>query len=153
MPLRLIEQLPEDLDAPRLAAYRNLVTASGGIMDQPDTGPTAGGDSEGYSLGWEWNTSIICTVRPPTADQLGSAAGPPVCATLEEIPGNAVNVFRCSPPWSLLVAADVRSWPGYVSCDGESGLATVSSVVRPRSTKMARWWLFGIGCGEAGSSL
>jgi len=32
---------------------------------------------------------------------------------------------------SLLVARDVKSWPGYVSCDGESGLQTISGMARP----------------------
>ena len=133
--LELIEQLPGDLDATRLAAYRNLVMASGGIMDQPD----AWGqlpvviEKEMQSLGWEWNGIYHLHGQTPNRRlQLGSAAGPPVCATLEEIPGERSGMcFDAVRHGRLLVAADVRSWPGYVSCDGESGLATVSSIVRP----------------------
>ena len=32
---------------------------------------------------------------------------------------------------SILVAADVSRWPGYISCDGESGLNTVAAMARP----------------------
>ena len=133
--LELIEQLPGDLDEKRLSAYRRLVSASAAVMDRPDGWARfpAVVQQEMQSFGWAWNGIYhLHGQRPHRRLQLGAAAGPPVCATLEEIPGERSGMcFDAVRHGRILVAADVQSWPGYVSCDGESGLATISSIVRP----------------------
>lgn len=65
--------------------------------------------------------------------RLVAAAGPPVCAELERRGG----LFQSGMCWDglqmnqTLVAADVTRWPGYVSCDSDSGLKTVAGIVSP----------------------
>jgi putative methionine-R-sulfoxide reductase with GAF domain len=75
------------------------------------------------------------------------AAGPPVCSPLKlEKDGRAGSSGSC---WDALLmnqtmaVDDVAQWPGYVSCDGASGLNTVSSIVSPirdsRGRPIAVW--------------
>ena len=133
--LELVDQLPGDLDQDRRAAYLRLISGCAEIMDQPEawSGLPELIRQEMQSFGWAWNGIYHLHGKTPHRRlQLGAAAGPPVCATLEEIPGERSGMcFDAVRHGRILVAADVQSWPGYVSCDGESGLATVSSIVRP----------------------
>ncbi len=133
--LQLVEQLPGDLDENRRTAYRRLINGCAGVMDHPDSWSLLPGVicTEMESFGWAWNGIYHLHGKTPRRRlQLGAAAGPPVCATLEEIPGERSGMcFDAVRHGRILVAADVRSWSGYVSCDGESGLATVSAIVRP----------------------
>ena len=89
--------------------------------------------------GWAWNGIYV---DREDRLELFAAAGPPVCHTLEkgEGTGMCADGLRMN---QTLVAADVKSWPGYVSCDGESGLATRSGIVCPirtgRGEPLAVW--------------
>lgn len=83
------------------------------------------------SRGWAWNG--IYTLRDERTLQLYAAAGPPVCGTLE-LRGGVGTSGMCFDGILMnqtLVAAPVSAWPGYVSCDSESGLATVAGMVVP----------------------
>ena len=81
--------------------------------------------------GWLWNGFYA-----PGEDghlHLGPACGPPVCAVLESR-GGPLTSGMCFDGMHLnqaLVAYDIKQWPGYVSCDGASGLATVAGMVVP----------------------
>ncbi len=74
-----------------------------------------------------------------------AAAGPPVCHTMEGSGGVGTSgmCFDALLMNQTLVAAEVKRWPGYVSCDGESGLETRSGIVCPirgaRATPLAVW--------------
>ena len=80
--------------------------------------------------GWAWNG--IYVLRDGRLE-LASAAGPPVCHTIERTGGVGTSgmCFDALLMNQTLVAADVKRWPGYVSCDGESGLETRSGMVCP----------------------
>ena len=81
-------------------------------------------------LGWQWNGYYV---RKGDALHLGHAHGPPVCTPLER----KGELFSSGMCWdavltgqSLAMRSD-RPWPGYVSCDGPSGLTTVAGIVCP----------------------
>lgn len=80
--------------------------------------------------GWEWNGIYA---RAGDELRLAASAGPPVCAVLERRGG----VGTSGMCWDgilmnqTLAAADVARWPGYVSCDRESGLSTAAGIVCP----------------------
>lgn len=81
--------------------------------------------------GWAWNG--FYARRSETRLELVAAAGPPVCAHLDRSGGVGESgmcwdgVLLGTPLW----ADPVSSWPGYVSCDGESGLKTRAGLVVP----------------------
>lgn len=80
--------------------------------------------------GWLWNGIYTWY---GDALHLFAAAGPPVCATLAQhggigTSGMCVDAVLMN---QTLLANDVKAWPGYVSCDGESGLQTKSGLVVP----------------------
>lgn len=95
--------------------------------------------------GWDWNGFYV--LDPSGILRLGPAHGPPVCAELS--PSNA-PAGPLPPPFTSGMCFDglvlnqtlyaSRStdpsgrpgpWPGYVSCDAESGLDTVAGIVSP----------------------
>ena len=84
------------------------------------------------SCGWEWN-GIYALTSDRAQLHLFAAAGPPVCATIERVGGvgtsgmcfDAVLMNQC------VATNDVDHWPGYFSCDGESGLRTQAGLVVP----------------------
>lgn len=83
------------------------------------------------SRGWRWNG--FYALGEDGRLHLGPAHGPPVCSPLE-LQGGALSSGMCFDALltnQTLAAYDVSAWPGYVSCDGESGLSTVSSIVSP----------------------
>lgn len=131
----ILDQLPGEIPEERRVAYRSLVQSCGEAMDQVEAWailPKIIHD-EMKSFGWLWNGFYHLKGQVPNRRLiLGEAAGPPVCATIEENPGQRSGMcFDAVQQGGILVAADVNRWPGYVSCDGESGLNTVSSIVRP----------------------
>ena len=81
--------------------------------------------------GWEWNGIYVRHTERQLV--LAVAHGPPVCATLD-LEGDVGTSGMC---WDAvlmnqaLVTSDARQWPGYVSCDSESGLETAASIVCP----------------------
>lgn len=80
--------------------------------------------------GWAWNG--IYRLGGDRLE-LSVACGPPVCATLERT-GGVGSSGACFDGILLnrtLVIPDTSRWPGYVSCDGHSGLQTRSSIVIP----------------------
>jgi len=82
-------------------------------------------------FGWFWNGFYV--LRPDGKLHLGPACGPPVCSELEA-GGALFTSGMCFDALHLnqtLSASDVGAWPGYVSCDKTSGLATVSGIVTP----------------------
>lgn len=87
------------------------------------------------AFGWSWNGFYVARRGPSGAPELalGHAYGPPVCSPLEAH-GGVLTSGMCFDGWWMnqtLVAYDVHDWPGYVSCDAASGLATASGMVVP----------------------
>lgn len=86
-------------------------------------------------FGWAWNGIYALRGSAPRRRlELVAAAGPPVCATIDERPGGLGASGMCFDALHAghpLLAGDVRRWPGYVSCDGESGLATLAGLAVP----------------------
>jgi putative methionine-R-sulfoxide reductase with GAF domain len=131
---RLRELHPGPVPAPRRREQDALLDAIGpGI----DTGPALWGELPAMihgvfgSRGWAWNGIYAKT----TPDQLHliAACGPPVCATLERSggPGSSGMCWDGILLNQTLAAQDVHGWPGYVSCDPESGLSTAAGMVCP----------------------
>ncbi len=97
-------------------------------------------------FGWAWNGFYrLRGVEPHRQLVLASAAGPPVCATIDEseggigVSGMCFDAIYAEHP---LVAGDVKRWAGYVTCDGESGLGTVAGIAVPilvRGRPVAVW--------------
>ena len=77
--------------------------------------------------------------------RLFSAAGPPVCAELSRRGGLGTSgmCWDAILMNQTLASPDVKRWPGYVSCDDDSGLRTVSGLVCPirngAGTPIAVW--------------
>jgi putative methionine-R-sulfoxide reductase with GAF domain len=85
------------------------------------------------AYGWLWNGFYV--VRDGNRNELytGYAFGPPVCSLIERS-GGPLSSGMCFDALSLnqtLAAYETKRWPGYVSCDASSGLATVSGIVSP----------------------
>lgn len=132
---RALDLAPTAIPKPRRAEYAALIEVAAGLFSDPEPWrqlPAAIRHVFG-DRGWAWNGIYA----RHTEDQLllVAAAGPPVCATLDAPAGAGVgDAGMC---WDALlmnqtvVAANVKAWPGYVSCDGESGLATVAGLVCP----------------------
>ncbi len=80
--------------------------------------------------GFAWNGIYRVSARTL---ELVAAAGPPVCTALPLAggPGSSGMCWDGVLMNQTLVAGDVKRWPGYVSCDGESGLRTVAGLVCP----------------------
>lgn len=81
--------------------------------------------------GWGWNG--FYALGPDGRLHLGHAFGPPVCAELERR-GGPLSSGMCFDGVLLnqtLAVPRVGDWPGYVSCDAESGLSTVGGIVSP----------------------
>ena len=81
--------------------------------------------------GWEWNGYYVRTADDMM--RLGHAAGPPVCGELERLggPGSSGMCWDAVLLSQPLVTSSVKDWPGYVSCDGASGLKTAAGAVIP----------------------
>lgn len=94
--------------------------------------------------GYAWNGIYA---RDGDTLRLFAAAGPPVCASLERSGDRGVGssgmCFDGLLMNQTLVAARSKDWPGYVSCDGASGLRTVAGIVCPirnaQGTPIAVW--------------
>lgn len=81
--------------------------------------------------GYRWNG--IYALDESGDLMLGPAAGPPVCNHLPK-QGGLFQSGMCHDGILLnqtLHASDVKRWPGYVSCDAESGLVTREGLVSP----------------------
>ncbi len=137
--LRLVhDQLPSPPSAQRSAAFLGLVEATEEILaDERDLWADLPGEIlERYEqFGWAWNGIYAQRGTAPARRlELVSAAGPPVCASIEEQGGGFGSSGMCFD--ALLsghpvAAADVKRWPGYLSCDRTSGLQTVAGLVVP----------------------
>ena len=85
------------------------------------------------SRGWGWNGFYV--QHGNQLDLAEGAVGPPVCATL--FLADSAAVGSSGSCWDAILMNqpialhDVTGWPGYVSCDGESRLKTVSGLVCP----------------------
>lgn len=130
--MRSVELAPAQEDG-RTAEQEALIDAIAAIL--PDGSPWRGLPRIIHSVfggrGWAWNG--IYARHDDRQLILAAAHGPPVCATLDLL-GEVGSSGMC---WDAilmnqtLVARDVKRWPGYVSCDGESGLATAAGIVCP----------------------
>jgi len=132
----VIAQLPGDLDEKHRESYRSVVWLLCQSWDQGDPwealpAAVAAGMKDS---GWEFNgIYALRGVSPERRLELLHAAGPPVCATIEEKgPLHSSGLcFDAVLEGTWQIAADVSTWPGYVSCDGESGLKTISGIAIP----------------------
>ena len=132
---RALDLAPGKLPDARRHEYAALVEAAAPLLDTANPWTSLPGvirDVFG-PRGWAWNGIYVRHEE----DQLllVAAVGPPVCATLDAPPGSGIgDAGMC---WDALrmnqtvVASDVKAWPGYVSCDLESGLATAAGLVCP----------------------
>ena len=142
-------QLPAPPPDDRSLAFLSLVEAiEGGIVSEHSVWEQLPAwILERYApFGWGWNGIYRLRGLPPNRRlELAAAAGPPVCATIDERPGGfgvSGMCFDAIHAGHPLVAADVKSWPGYVSCDGESGLGTVAGIavpIAPSRAPIAVW--------------
>jgi putative methionine-R-sulfoxide reductase with GAF domain len=132
----IIDQLPGEIPSMRLSAYRELVSRCSLALDEQDPWaelPAIIADLMG-AFGWGWNGIYLLKGNGAQRSlELLHAAGPPVCTTIEETPDSENNgmCFDAVNQGSILVASDVKKWPGYISCDEESGLETCSGMARP----------------------
>ena len=132
----VIAQLPGDVDETRQESFRSIVWLLCESLRDGDPwkafpASIAAGMSD---AGWQFNgIYALRGVLPERRLELLHSAGPPVCATIEEKGGVHTSgmcfdaVLRGAPQ----LAADVSTWPGYVSCDGDRGLKTVSGIAVP----------------------
>jgi len=84
-------------------------------------------------FGWLWNGFYAYRGQDRAAIHASFAYGPPVCSSLERS-GGALSSGMCFDAITLnqtMAAYEAKKWPGYVSCDATSGLATVSGIVCP----------------------
>ncbi|MDP6447189.1 MAG: hypothetical protein QGG36_17065 [Pirellulaceae bacterium] len=133
---RILDQWPGGLVDSRRAEYSSLIECVECLL--------AGGDNVWLQLprcisevfadrGWAWNGFYVR--HGDQLDLAPGAAGPPVCATLLLDGDGAVG--RSGSCWDAMLMnqcialQDVKKWPGYVSCDGESSLQTVSGIICP----------------------
>ncbi|MEM7168182.1 MAG: GAF domain-containing protein [Planctomycetota bacterium] len=129
----LLDLYPSPIAASREEAFRTLVATTANHLAGADpTWPQVPMLLREHfaELGWEWNG--IYALRTGVL-QLVTAAGPPVCATLERT-GGVGSSGMCHDAVLMgqaIVAARAKRWPGYVSCDGESGLGTVAGMAVP----------------------
>jgi len=82
-------------------------------------------------FGWLWNGFYV--PRGPDELHLAHAHGPPVCSPLVRS-GGPLTSGMCFDALALnqtLGAFDAKRWPGYVSCDAASGLATLAGIACP----------------------
>ncbi len=131
----IIEQLPGDLQQQRRQAYHDLARRSVSALDEGthwESLPKIIAE-EMKPFGWDWNGIYLLRGQIPRRRlELGPADGPPVCSPIQEQEeGRSGLCFDAVQQGSILVAADVTRWPGYISCDGESGLSTVAGMARP----------------------
>ena len=125
--------LGPSLPPPRRDEQRALVDAIAPTLLRADPWTSVAEAIHGVlaSRGWAWNGFYMR--HQPDQLLLVGACGPPVCATLDRT-GDVGSSGMC---WDAIlmnqtvVATDVAQWPGYVSCDGESGLGTVAGLVCP----------------------
>ncbi len=131
----IIEQLPGEISEVRRLAYGDLVRRCAGALDEghPWTALPEIVLEVMAPFGWDWNGIYMLRGELPGRRlELEHSAGPPVCNTIQEQQGQASGMcFDAIEQGSILVAADVDKWPGYVRCDGESGLRTVAGIARP----------------------
>lgn len=84
--------------------------------------------------GWAWN-GYYRSGPGGDALELGHAFGPPVCTPIPRAADGGVTTSGMC--WDAMIsnqcllATDVGAWPGYVSCDGTSGLHTAAGLVCP----------------------
>ncbi|MEM7261755.1 MAG: hypothetical protein AAF488_07160 [Planctomycetota bacterium] len=131
---RAIDSRPGGVPSSRAEEYRRLTEAVLDVWDDPWPALPLAVASVFGSRGWEWNGFYRHEVDGEGERlRLGPSAGPPVCALLERRGGVGTSgmCFDAVLLGRPLATSDVASWPGYVSCDGESGLATVSGMVVP----------------------
>ena len=84
-------------------------------------------------FGWLWNGFYAYRGDDRSSIHASRAYGPPVCSSLERS-GGALSSGMCFDAITLnqtMAAYETKQWPGYVSCDATSGLATVSGIVCP----------------------
>ena len=85
--------------------------------------------------GWSWNGYYVLDSGWLQLGHSAARDGLKVCATIVREDG--AGLHESGMCWDAMLlnqplfAARVKDWPGYVSCDTESGLATVSGLVCP----------------------
>ncbi len=129
---RTLAVLPGGLSSERAAEYAEVTDRIAARLEGPRPwSGIPGAVRRVFSpRGFLWNGFyVLCEDRLV----LGAAAGPPVCAELPRRGG----VHTSGLCWDgilmnqTIAVARVADWPGYVSCDGESGLRTRSGLVVP----------------------
>lgn len=133
-------QLPGGLPPERRREYGELVADTCGVWD---SGPWAAVPGIVHRIfaprGWAWNGIYVLT--GPRRLELAAGAGPPVCHTIEKSGGlhSSGMCFDALMMNQTVVASDVAAWPGYVSCDAESGLRTVAGMACPIRGEGGSW--------------
>ena len=137
---QVLAQLPSPAPTARAEAFESLLLwVTSALLTEEDLwSALPGAIRERYEpFGWEWNGFYRSSgISPNRRLTLAAAAGPPVCATIEEQPGGLGHSGMCFDALFAghpIAARSVKSWPGYVSCDGESGLKTEGGLVIPIS--------------------
>ena len=121
-------------DPERRAAFTSIVEGLGPLLEDPAALVQKLPEITATAMkpyGWAWNG--IYALGADGKLHLASAWGPPVCSELEKS-GGALTSGMCFDGIELnqtLAAYDAKAWPGYVSCDAESGLGTVAGIVSP----------------------
>ena len=127
--------------SPHGAAWASLVERVASRLEAGETNilrEIPGWIAEGFAeFGWQWNGFYV---RDDRALHLGHAHGPPVCTPLE-LHGGLFSSGMC---WDAILSEQClvmhksRPWPGYVSCDGPSGLQTVAGIACPLRDREGR---------------
>ena len=92
------------------------------------------------TVDWKWNG--LYRLDTPDRLELHTAAVPPVCQTSlsDGQVGTSGMCFDALHRRQTISTNDAHSWPGYVNCDGESGLNTSGALVVPVSLSDGRHW-------------
>jgi len=121
----------------RRAALRSIIDGTQNLLTKPTAElmqalPPLIGEAM-KPFGWLWNGYYSIRGNDRSAIHSGHAYGPPVCSSLERS-GGPLSSGMCFDALSLnqtMAAYETKQWPGYVSCDATSGLATISGIVCP----------------------
>lgn len=125
-------------DEPSRSRFWRLAQALGPVVDEGPWEALPGLIAAHFApRGWAWNGFYVRAPLAVGVDRLdlGHAAGPPVCTPLWRTPAGGIGASgACFDALALnqtIIITAPADYPGFVSCDGESGLTTRGSLVVP----------------------